>query len=167
MRTLILVLTLIIAIPQLSSAQKLQKAFAMVYSGGDTAAAHKIFKKSIKKHREIHAAYYGLGLCAMQSDPKDAFINFKKVDAKFRNSAKDFRKYMLDNYGITQDSAKFKMDEIAAVQLRRTIMNDSTERGFAAYIRTYKGCNPKFINRATVLKEDAAYREARKDKSLA
>ena len=167
MRTLLLVLTLIIALPQISAGQKLQRAFEMVYGGGDTLAAQKIFKKSIKKHREIHAAYYGLGLCAMQNDPKDAFINFKKVDAKFRNSAKDFRKYMLDNYGITQDSAKFKMDEIAAVQLRRTILKDSTERGFAAYIRTYKGCNPKFINRATVLKEDAAYREARKDRSLA
>lgn len=165
MRTLILVLTLIIALPQLSSAQKLQKAFAMVY-GGDTLAAQKIFKKSIKKHREIHAAYYGLGLCAMQSDPKDAFINFKKVDGKFRNSAKDFRKYMLENYGITPDSAKLKMDEIAAIQLRRTIMTDSTERGFAKFIGSYKGCNQRFVDRALVLKEDAAYREARKDKSL-
>lgn len=173
MRTLLLALTLILAIPQFSLAQKVQnvkkvqKAFAMVYGGGDTSSARKIFKKSIKKHRDIHAAYYGLGLCAMQSDPKEAFINFKKVDGKFRNSAKDFRKYMLDNYGITQDSAKFKMDEIAAIQLRRTIMNDSTERGFAIFIRAYKGCNPKFIDRATVLKEDAAYRAARADKSLA
>lgn len=170
MRTLLLVLTLILAIPQFSLAQKVQKvqkAFAMVYGGGDTLAARKIFKKSIKKHREVHAAYYGLGLCAMQSDPKEAFINFKKVDGKFRNSAKDFRKYMLDNYGITQDSAKMKMDEIAALQLRRTIMKDSTERGFSVFIRTYKGCNPKFIKHATILKEDAAYREACEDKSLA
>ncbi len=171
MRILLLVLTLILAIPQFSLAQKvqnvkkLQKAFAMVY-GGDTLAAQKIFKKSIKKHREIHAAYYGLGLCAMQSDPKDAFINFKKVDGKFRNSAKDFRKYMLNNYGITQDSVKIKMDEIAAVQLRRTIMTDSTERGFAKFIGSYKGCNQRFVDRALVLKEDAAYREAREDKTL-
>jgi len=170
MRISLLVLTLILTIPQFSLAQKVQKvqkAFEMVYGGGDTLAAHKIFKKSIKKHREIHAAYYGLGLCAMQDNPKEAFINFKKVDGKFRNSAKDFSKYMLDNYGITQDSAKMKMDEIAALQLRRTIMKDSTERGFSAFIRTYKGCNPKFIKHATVLKEDAAYREACEDKSLA
>ena len=166
MRTLLLVLTLIIALPQISAGQKLQRAFEMVYGGGDTLAAQKIFKKSIKKHREIHAAYYGLGLCAMQNDPKDAFINFKKVDAKFRNSAKDFKKYMFDNYHITADSAKMKINEIAAVQLRRTILKDSTERGFERYISTYKGCDPKFINRATILKEDAAYREARSDKSL-
>ena len=165
MRVLILILTLILT-AQMSSAQKLQRAFEMVYGGGDTLAAQKIFKKSIKKHREIHAAYYGLGLCAMQNEPKDAFINFKKVEAKFRNSAKDFKKYMFDNYHITADSAKMKINEIAAVQLRRTILKDSTERGFAKFINTYKGCDPKFINRATILKEDAAYREARGDNSL-
>lgn len=166
MRTLILVLTLIVALPQIASAQKLQKAFAMVYGGGDTLKAKKIFKKSVKKHRDVHAAYYGLGLCYTQSNPKEAFVNFRKVDGKFRNSAKDFRKMMLSKYGITQDSAKIRMDEIAAVQLRRTIMNDSTEKGFGRYVGAYKGCNPKFINRALVLKEDAAYREARKDKSM-
>lgn len=166
MRVLILILTLILT-AQISSAQKLQRAFDMIYKGGDTLAAQKILKKSLKKHREIYAAYYGLGLCAMSSNPKEAFNIFKKVDAKFRISAKDFKKYMLVNYGITRDSAVYKINEIAAAQLRRTIMKDSSERGFAAFIRTFKGCDQKFINRATVLMEEAAYREAKKDQTLA
>ena len=126
MRVLILILTLILT-AQISSAQKLQRAFDMIYKGGDTLAAQKILKKSLKKHREIYAAYYGLGLCAMSSNPKEAFNIFKKVDAKFRISAKDFKKYMLVNYGITRDSAVYKINEIAAAQLRRTIMKDSSD----------------------------------------
>ncbi len=146
-------------------AQKLVKGFSRL-ERGDTAKAVQFFKKKLKKHVEPHAAYYGLGLCLQRTQPKQAFINYRKTDGKFRNSGKDFHKYMLTAYGITPDSVRLKLDEIAAAQLRIVINRDSTERGFMTFRRAYKGCAPRFEQRAARLQEEAAYREARADKTL-
>ncbi|MBQ3656089.1 MAG: PD40 domain-containing protein [Bacteroidales bacterium] len=165
MKKLILIILAVILSNGVSSAQKLIKAFNAFHSG-DTVKAQKMFKKSLKKQREIHAAYYGTGLCLEKNEPKEAFINFKKTEGKFRASGKDFKKYMLSNYQITHDSVKLKINAIAASELRRTIDYDSTEKGFEAYIRTYQGCDKKYIERAKKLQEEAAYRTARKDTTL-
>lgn len=165
MKHIIVSILLILWIMPDVMAQKLVPVYARYYNG-DTAWAHKKFKKFIKKKREPYAAQYGLALCISPWQKKQAFIEFKKLDAKFRHSGKDFTRYMLNNYGITRDSVKFRMDEIASQELRRIIEEDSTERGFKKYIDAYKGCSPEFINRAVALQEAAAYRAAMKDTTL-
>ncbi len=165
---LILILTVLCLCFQDSNAQKQKlvlKGFAFL-SNGDTSKAETTFKKALKKHIDIHAVYYGLGLIQKNSNPKNAFINFKKTEKKFLNSGKDFKKYMASTYNITLDSAREKYNSIAAIQLRRTIEKDSTEKGFGIFAKTYKGCAPIFIKRALTLKEEAAYRAARQDTTL-
>ena len=164
LRFIIIAITAIV-LPQLCNAQKLKKSFEMLEKG-DTIAAQKSFEKNLKKHIEPYAAYYGIAMCQTKTKPKQAFTNLKKVDVKFHNSGRDFKKYMKNTYNITPQIVKTNMDEIAASQLRRTIEKDSTERGFSAYIRTYKGCSKQYTDRAFKLQEDAAYREARKDNTL-
>ena len=163
-KILTFIILLVLLTPNVQS-QKLIKVFDRYYAG-DTAWAHRKFNKFINKKKEPYAAQYGLAMCIMPWQHKQAFIEFKKLDAKFRNSGKDFKNYMLNNYGITQDSVQFKMDDIASFELRLTILNDSTERGFNRFIKTYQGCNPDFIERAKTYREQSAYRAAIHDPSL-
>lgn len=166
MKKLILIIFVLIFSSGFCDAQKLVKAFNALQNG-DTAYAQKRFKKFIKKKKEIYAAFYGTGLCQIKTEPRQALINFKKTEGKFRNSGKIFKKYMLDNYHITCDSVMLKINSIAASELRRTIEQDSTETAFEAYIRTFRGCcDKKFITRALKLQEETAYRAARKDTTL-
>lgn len=145
--------------------QKLIKTFDLL-NNGDSAKAEKNFVKAIKKKKEPFAATFGYGLCLMKKQPKKSFICLKKTKAKFNNSDKYFHRYMKDNYGITPALTQQKMDEVASQQLRYTLANDSTETGFRAYIRTYKGCSKVFIQKALIYQEEAAYRAAKKDTSL-
>lgn len=165
MKRIIALIIALLGITVVCSGQKLIKTYQYYYSG-DTAKARKVFAKFIKKKREPYAAQYGLALCQMPWNKHDAFLNFKKLDTKFRTSGKDFAKYMKNNYGITRDSVKYRMDEIASSDLRSTILSDSTERGFKKYIKAHNGCSPQFLQQAAQLQEACAYREALKDTTL-
>ena len=94
MKHIIVSILLILWIMPDVMAQKLLPVYARYYNG-DTAWAHKKFKKFIKKKREPYAAQYGLAICISPWQKKQAFIEFKKLDAKFRHSGKDFTRYNL------------------------------------------------------------------------